>query len=77
MNENPEQLLEISKAVRKRFQYLDRKYMMDFNIGDKVKFKNSSGMTVHGELYDKKVRYVIVKTQTGRWKVNGSVIERE
>ena len=70
------ELNEIMMAVKYARAQLGHAKRREFGPGDVVQFTNSrTGQLVQGTVERVKIKYVLVKTATGRWNVPANMLE--
>ena len=75
---NGTDLSAIIDAVKLRRNQLHTSDAHQFRVGDRVSFAGRHGSTLKGVVEKIKIKYVLVRTDTGtRWNVPGSHLTKE
>ena len=72
-----EQLNAIGMAVKYRRNQIGKSVKKGLRIGDVVKFTDRSGITTTGRVKKVNIKYVIVDTGLGAWRVPANMLETQ
>ena len=68
----------IVQAIKYRRNQLHTQKAHQFRFGDRVYFTGRHGITLHGTVEKVKIKYVLVRTDSGqRWNIPGSHLNKE
>ena len=71
-------LSAIVDAVKMRRNQLHTSDAHQFRFGERVYFTGRAGITLHGVVEKVKIKYVLVRTDSGqRWNIPGSHLNKE
>ena len=71
-------LSAVIEAVKLRRNQLHTSDAHQFRIGERVSFAGRRGSTLYGEVQKVKIKYVLVRTDSGqRWNIPGSHLNKE
>ena len=72
-----EDLNLIIQSVKLKRQYLSRKAIRQFTIGDRIQFINKAGLPIGGKVVKVNIKYVVCDTALGKYRVPATMLTKQ
>jgi hypothetical protein len=72
-----EDLNLIIQSVKLKRQYLSRKAIRQFTIGDRIQFISKGGLPIGGKVVKVNIKYVVCDTALGKYRVPATMLTKQ
>ena len=72
-----EDLNLIIQSVKLKRQYLSRKAIRQFTIGDRIQFISKPGFPIDGTVVKVNIKYVVCDTALGKYRVPATMLTKQ